>query len=122
MAKSVDDYLSKGYDRRMAEYFAAGRRRAIGVTANDDFTLIIEFDNGEKRLFNAAPILQPGTVFAPFMQIENFRRVYVDDCHCIAWDVDPDVDSSVVWNNKVDLSPDTCYVDSVPLEGGTLHA
>lgn len=122
MPKSVEYYLSKGYDRRMAEYFAAGRKRAVAVLANDDFTLTIGFDNGENRLFDAKPVLKPGTVFEPFMQLDNFRRVYVDDCHCIAWDVDPNVDSNVVWNNKVDLSPDTCYVESVPLEGGPAHA
>lgn len=33
-----------------------------------------------------------------------------------AWDIDPDVDSDVVWSNKVDLCPDSCYVDSVPLD------
>ena len=30
-------------------------------------------------------------------------------------DIDPNVDSDVVWNNKVDLCPDSCYVDSVPI-------
>ena len=49
------------------------------------------------------------------MQIENFRRVYLDDTHSIAWDINPDIDSSVVWNNKVDLCPDTCYIDSIPI-------
>ena len=63
------------------------------------------------------PLLKKGTVFEPFMKIEDFRRVYVDDTHSIAWDIDPSVDSSKVWNNKVDLSPDSCYLDSVPVGG-----
>lgn len=62
------------------------------------------------------PVLRKGTVFEPFMQWENYSRVYVDDMHSIAWDIDPDVDSAVVWNNKVDIDPDGCYVDSVPLQ------
>ncbi len=41
-----------------------------------------------------------------------FRRVYIDDCGCVAWDKDPTVDSNVVWNNKIDLCPDSCYLDS----------
>lgn len=121
MKNNVEYYLSKGLDRKMAEYFAAGRRQITGVVPNDDFTLTITFDNGEKRLYDAAPLLQAGTVFAPFLRLENFRRVYLDDNHCIAWDVDPAVDSNAVWSNKVDLSPDTCYVDSVPLDGGTAN-
>lgn len=117
MAKTIDYYLSKGFDRKTAEYFAVGRRTITGVKANDDFTLIISFDNGEKRLFDVSPLLQENTVFAPFADINNFRRVYVDDQHCIAWDIDPTVDSEKVWNNKVDLCPDTCYMDSVPIQG-----
>lgn len=122
MGKSVDYYLSRGYDQKMAEYFAAGRRRITEVVPNDNFTLTLTFDNGEKRLYNAAPILQPGTVFAPFRELENFRRVYLDESHSVSWDIDPTVDSSVVWSNKVDLCPDSCYVDSVPLSGGAANA
>lgn len=119
---SVDYYLSRGFDRATAEYFAAGRRRIIGVEPNGDFTLTLSFDNGERRLYDAAPLLQPGTVFAPFMEPEAFRRVYLDEDGCVAWDIDPTVDSRVVWNNKVDLSPDGCYLDSTPLPGGDPHA
>lgn len=114
MKKSIDYYISKGFEPKMAEYFSNGRRTITGVTPNDDFTLTISFDNGEKRLYNVAPLLKVGTVFETFADIENFRRVYIDDEHCIAWDIDPNIDSNVVWNNKVDLCPDTCYVDSVP--------
>lgn len=122
MGKSVDYYLSRGCDQKMAEYFAAGRRRITGVVPNDNYTLTLTFDNGEKRLYNAAPLLQSGTVFAPFRELENFRRVYLDESNCVSWDIDPMVDSSVVWSNKVDLCPDSCYVDSVPLSGGAADA
>ena len=104
MANTVEYYLSKGFDRKAAEYFAGGKKKIVGVVANRDFTLTIRFDNGEKR-----------TVFEPFTDMENFSRVYVDDTHSIAWDIDPNVDSNKVWNNKVDLFADECYIDSVPM-------
>lgn len=115
MANTVEYYLSKGFERKMAEYFASGKKRIVGVVAHDDFTLTIHFDNGEKRLYDMRPLIKKGTVFAPFANIENFRRVYVDDTHCIAWDIEPNIDSDKVWSNKVDLCPDACYVDSVPI-------
>ena len=115
MGNTVEFYLAKGMDRKTAEYFAAGKKTIVGVTANDDFTLTIQFDNGERRLYDMRPFLQKGTVFEPFLDINNFRRVYVDDTHHIAWDIDPAVDSNVVWNNKVDLCADGCYIDSVPI-------
>lgn len=121
MGKSVEYYLSKGYDQKMAEYFAAGRKKIMRVVPNDNFTLTLTFDNGEKRIYNAEPLLQVGTVFAPFRDLENFRRVYLDECHCVCWDIDPTVDSEVVWNNKVDLCPDSCYIDSVPVAGGVTN-
>jgi len=114
--KTIEYYLSKGLDLAMAEYYASGKKRIVSVVPNDDFTLTIGFDNGEQRLLDMSDFLKPGTVFETFMNIENFRRVYVDDTHCIAWDIDPNVDSEEVWNNKVDLCPDCCYVDSVPIK------
>ena len=81
MGKTVEYYLSRGYDQKMAEYFAAGRRKIMRVAPNDNFTLTLTFDNGEERIYNAEPLLQVGTVFAPFRDLENFRRVYLDDCH-----------------------------------------
>ena len=112
--KSVEYYLSKGYDRKMAEYFASGRKRITKVIPRNDFTLLLSFDNGETRLYDAGPLLQAGTVFAPFREWDNFRRVYLDEDHSVCWDIDPNIDSNDVWNNKVDLCPDSCYVDSVP--------
>jgi len=48
MPKDVEYYISKGFDQKMAEYFAAGRKRIVGVSPNRDFTLTISFDNGEQ--------------------------------------------------------------------------
>ncbi len=120
MANTIEYYRSKGFDEQAAAYFASGKRRIISVTPNNDFTLTISFDNGEKRLYDARPLLKKGTVFEPFMDIENFKRVYVDKQHCIAWDIDPTIDSDKVWNNKVDLCPDSCYIDSKLLGGAPI--
>ena len=101
MANTVEYYLSKGFEQKAAEYFASGRKQLIDVIANNDFTLTLTFDNGEKRLYDVAPLLKKGTVFETFAEIENFRRVYIDGQHCIAWDID--------------LCPDGCYINSVPI-------
>ena len=72
-------------------------------------------DNGEKRVFDVTPLLKEGTVFETFLNLEDFKRVYIDDTNCVAWDINPEIDSQIVWNNKVDISSDSCYVDSVPV-------
>lgn len=108
-------YLSKGFDEKMARYFASGRKKIMAVSPSDNFTLLLRFDNGVSRRFDMKPIIKPETVFAFLGEDANFQRVYLDECNCVAWDIDPTVDSQVVYNNKVELSPDTCYVDSVPI-------
>lgn len=113
--KTVEEYVKNGLDPRTAAYFASGRRQITSVRAEDDFTLQMTFDNGEVRVLDCKPFLKEGTVFEPFLALGNFKRVYLDSFHCVAWDVDPTIDSEVVWLNKVDLCPDACYMDSTPL-------
>lgn len=115
MGKTVEYYLSKGLDLKMAEYFASGRKKITAVVPNDNFTLTLSFDNGEKRVYDVAPLLKEGTVFETFINLEDFKRVYIDDTNCVAWDINPEIDSQIVWNNKVDISSDSCYIDSVPV-------
>lgn len=116
--QSIEYYLSRGFSRPMAEYFAAGRRRIVSVEPDHDLTLLLTFDNGEQRRYDVQPLVQPGSVFSFLSDPAAFARVYLDEDHAVSWDIDPDVDSVVVWSNKVDLSPDVCYVDSIPVEGG----
>ncbi|MGN0468470.1 MAG: DUF2442 domain-containing protein, partial [Acutalibacteraceae bacterium] len=108
-------YIPKGFNKTMAEYYASGRKKVLSVKPKEDFTLFLTFNNGENRVFDVKPILKKGGVFAPFRDYNNFKRVYIDDVGCVSWDIDPKIDSTVVWNNKVDISSDTCYVDSVPV-------
>ncbi len=116
MTDKVKYYLSKGFDQKTAEYYASGRRKIIGVVSNDDYTLILTFDNGETRLYDMKPYLKDGTVFTPLKDINIFRRVYLDENKAVSWDKDPSVDSRKVWDNKIDLCPDTCYMNSVPVQ------
>lgn len=113
MPKSVDFYLSKGFSPKMAEYFASGRRKIISVHANEDFSLSLTFDNGEHRIFDMKPLLKENTVFEQLLKIENFKRVYIDDSNNVCWDKNPDVNSEIEWNNKIDLSGDVCYVEGL---------
>lgn len=98
----------------MANYFASGRKKITSVIANEDFTLLLVFDNTEKRIFDMKPYLKKNTVFEQFMNFDDFKRVYLDDNNCVSWDKNPQIDSEIEWNNKVDLSSDVCYVESRP--------
>ena len=113
--KTTEEYMAMGCDLKTAEYFSSGRKKILSVVPNRDFSLTLCFNNGEQRRLDMLPVLKEGTVFEPFMQYKNFSRVYLDDMACVSWDIDPEKDSTVFWNNKVDLCPDSCYIDSVPV-------
>lgn len=115
MAKDINYYIERGCDTKAAAYFASGRKTISSVTANADYTLTLTFDNGETRLYDASHLFTAGSVFNKIKAPADFQRVYLDETHCIAWDIDPNVDSKAVWSNKLDLCPDSCYIDSVLL-------
>lgn len=116
MPNSIEFYLSKGYDRAAAEYFASGRKRLTAAQANPDFTLTLTYNSTERRLYDMRPILASEGVFSVLRNWEDFRRVYVDDTHSVAWDIDPTIDSKVEWSNLLDLCPDSCYLNSTPIK------
>ncbi len=113
--KSVEYYLSQGFDKKYAEYFSKERRKIVSVEPQDDYSLILLFDNNEKRKLDIKDSLKKGTVWEFLLDINNFKRVYLDEYHVISWDIDPTVDSNVVWNNKIDICPDVSYVESIPM-------
>jgi hypothetical protein len=94
------------------EYFANGRRSVKRVTALENFTLKIVFDNGEIKTYDMKKTLE-GKAFAPIRNWNRFKDVRIDSSGCIAWDADPNIDSSKVWNNLLNLCTDSCYIYSV---------
>lgn len=114
MNKSYDYYLSKGYDAKVAEYLSKGRKKLVGVTAGKDYTLLLHYDGEPVRMYNVRPLIKPGTVFGILDDPEKFRKVYIDDEGAVAWDIDSTLDSRIHWNNKIDICPDSLYMDSIP--------
>jgi hypothetical protein len=66
----------------------------------DNYKLELEFDNGEKKLFDVSPFLNIGK-FSELKSDNMFKSVvsYL---------------GSIQWSNGLDLCPDTLYEDGVP--------
>ena len=75
------------------------------VQALEDYELEILFDNGESRRFDVKPYLDRG-IFVRLRDQEAFRAVRV-------------VAGSVEWENGLDLSYDTLYVEGKPVAATT---
>jgi hypothetical protein len=73
--------------------------RVKAVTPKPDYMLLLEFDNGEKRLFDVKPYLTKG-IFKSlqdkviFNSVKPFLR-------------------SIQWQNELDFCPDTLYLESI---------
>jgi len=74
--------------------------RPLSVVANEDYTLSITFNNGEKRLFNMTPYLIYPT-FEALKAINLFMRP------CIKH-------NTVVWTEDIDMAPENLYLESSP--------
>jgi hypothetical protein len=67
----------------------------------DNYTLILIFNNGEKRLFDVKPYLKKG-IFKQLQKLELFNSVKA-------------YNGTIQWSNEADLCPDTLYLNSNPV-------
>ncbi len=74
--------------------------RVSAVETCPDFRLLLTFRNGEQRVFDAASLLN----------LPAYRRVrdIFSSAHVEF--------GTVVWPGDIDISPDTLYLRSVPIE------
>jgi len=119
MNTTYEQYVAMGLDDKTARYFAGGRRRIVAATPEKGYRVILDFDNGERRVFDCSSEFGEGSLFNRLVDESNFARVFVDECGNLAWDIDPNVDSAKNWNNRIDLCRDACYMRSVPIAEST---
>ena len=43
-------------------------------------------------------------VFLVLDDIDKFSEVFIDEDGNIAWDIDKNIDTNVVWNNRIDMA------------------
>lgn len=75
--------------------------RVTDVKALDGYKLLVSFNNGENRIFDASKLLDV-KVFAPLKNIEFFK------CVSVAY-------GTIVWSHDIDYCPDTLYSQSIPV-------
>ena len=115
MNRTVEEYIADGYPREFAEYFFKGRRKMKNVIPRKDYTLLLTFDNGEQRILDLSAKIAEAECFAPLRDWAVFSRASLDKAHNLYWDIDPNIDSDEVWENRITYCPDCCYVRSTPV-------
>lgn len=74
----------------------------VSVHATQEYLLYLEFENGEKKKFDMAPLMDK----RPFVRLKGsplFLAARVDY-------------GTVCWPGNIDIAPETLYDRSVPLE------
>jgi len=73
------------------------------VVPQDNYMLLLTFENNETRLFDMKPYLDFGPVFCALKNTSLFRSVHV-------------AFRSVEWANNADLDPEILYSKSLPVD------
>ncbi len=72
-------------------------RKVINAKAENDFSLILEFNDGSVRRFDVKPYLDY-EVFKPLKDLNYFKRIKI-------------AFGTVQWTDEQDISPDTLYLE-----------
>ena len=83
-------------------------KKVVAVRANEDFIFDLQFNDGSLRRFDAKPYLDYG-VFSELKDIRYFQQVRI-------------AFGTVQWPHEQDISPETLYLESVPLNEANLDS
>ena len=77
--------------------------RILSATAVNDRTLVVEFDNKQKKQFDITPLLKR-TLFSPLKNSALFKAVKVEPGgYAVAWSNSIDISEYELWRNGKDL-------------------
>lgn len=79
--------------------------RLIAVTANNDFSLDLEFSDGSVKRFDAKPYLDY-EVFRELKDLDYFKQVRISF-------------GTVQWPHEQDISPESLYLEGVAMSVST---
>ena len=74
------------------------------VKVLDGMNLLVKFNSGVERLFDASRLLNAGPVFAPLKDKKVFRAVKIE-YGTLSWD-----------DGKIDIAPEYLYDNGIPCE------
>ena len=77
--------------------------RILSATAVDDRTLVVEFDNKQRKQFDITPLLKR-TMFTPLKNPALFKAVKVElGGYAVTWSSSIDISEYELWRHGKDL-------------------
>lgn len=93
------------YDKKLNDYICHADKPCISVievTPQTNYSLLLTFSNGEKKVYDAKPLLDK-KIYSKLKDISFFMSAKADGC-------------SVFWNDDIDIAPEHLYEHSTPEE------
>lgn len=90
--KEINDYV----------YYVSDIISPVSVKTLDEYKLLIVFNNGETKLYDALPLLD--------------KKIYAELKNKTFFDTAKVEYGTVIWNDDIDICPESLYNDSVPYE------
>lgn len=85
----------------------------IKVETEPNCTLIVTFSNNEVIKYSLENILKNKL---EVLKNENlFRKVFIDEFGNVAWNIDDSINSNFNWDNRIDISKETIYINGVKI-------
>lgn len=72
------------------------------VIAEADYTLLVDFADGQRKRFDMKPIIARGGVFERLKDAEFFKKAHVDR-------------DTVAWDDVIDIAPESLYERGVAI-------
>lgn len=97
--------LKKIYDQNLKDYVLYVNSPSWIVTEvqpREDYTLLLTFVTGEKKIYDARPLLKK-SIYTPLKNLSFFMQAKVDG-------------DSVIWNDEIDIAPEHLYEASIPVK------
>lgn len=76
--------------------------KVVAVTANDNFSLNLKFNDGSVKEFDVKPYLDY-EVFRELKDLDYFKQVRI-------------AFGTVQWPHEQDISPETLYIEGIPAD------
>ena len=73
--------------------------RAKRVVPMKNYIILVEFDNGERKIYNCHPLLQI-PLFHELKEEDFFRGVHVDEMGVVCWNDATDIAPNELYNNS----------------------
>lgn len=98
--EQTKDYFN---DSEMNVSFSKKRPRLLKVRPLGNYLLLLDYSNGEKRVFNGEPLFDWHEHYDKLRDTNFFNEVYI-------------AGGTLVWDNEIDIDPVILYESSEKIE------